>query len=103
MANKEDTKNKPGKKSSEKSTLKKGEYEKRYSLLLPVMNEKQRRLLVASDVLTLNLKISQAAKLSGLDRNTIYKGIAEIESNEVASNRIRSVGGGRKKKVEEQK
>jgi transposase len=79
--------------------LSKGELDKKYLLLLPTMNEKQRRILVASDVLTMNLKIVYASKISGLSRNTIYKGINEINSNNIESTRVRKKGGGRKRKI----
>jgi transposase len=84
---------------NKKEILKEGEFKKKYSLLLPVMNEKQRRLFVASDVLTLGLKITSASKFSGLDRNTIRKGIEELKAEDVDSSRIRRIGGGRKKKT----
>jgi transposase len=78
-----------------------GDHKKRYDLLLPALNEKQRRVLVASDVLTQGLTISNASRYSGISRKTIYKSLSEIERGEIDSARIREVGGGRKKKVDQ--
>jgi transposase len=82
-----------------KKELGQGEHKKRYDLLLPALNEKQRRVLVASDVLTHGLTISDASRYSGLSRKTIYKSLGEIKNGNVVSERIREVGGGRKKKL----
>ncbi len=78
-----------------------GDHKKRYGLLLPFLNEKQRRVLVASDVLTHGLTISNASLYSGLSRSTIYKSLSEVKTGIIDSMRIREVGGGRKKKVDQ--
>jgi Rhodopirellula transposase DDE domain len=61
-----------------------------------LLNEKQRRLTVANDVINLKLKVTTASKLSGLTRVTIYKGIDEINSGKIEEGGIRRSGGGRK-------
>lgn len=83
-----------------KKELVQGDHKKKYDLLLPTLNEKQRRILVASDVITHGLTISNASRYSGLSRNTIYKSLSEIKSGKIDSKRIREVGGGRKKKID---
>jgi len=91
------------KKSRKKSNqeLTRGEHQKRYDLLLPSLNEKQRRVLVATDVMTHGLTVSKASHYSGLSRNTIYKGMADVKNGDASSLRIREVGGGRKKKTDQ--
>jgi hypothetical protein len=74
--------------------------EKKYKKLLPLLNEKQRRITVAHDVLNLKLRVTTASRLTGLNRATIYKGIKEIQSGEIADDRIRKSGGGRKSLTE---
>lgn len=73
------------------------EIKKKYKKMFELLNEKQKRLTVANDVINLGLRITTASKLTGLTRATIYKGIAEIKSGEISKNRIRRSGGGRKK------
>jgi transposase len=76
---------------------KKTEIEKKYKKILPLLNEKQKRIAVANDVINLGLRVTTASRLTGLTRVTIYKGIAEIKSGKIDGDRIRIKGGGRKK------
>ncbi len=70
-----------------------------YGLLFSILNEKQKRLLVARDILCFNMNVSEASRKSGLSRMTIYKGIKEIQNQENLDNeRIRNEGAGRKRK-----
>lgn len=71
--------------------------EKKYKQTLALLDEKQKRITVANDVINLGLRVTTASKLTGLTRATIYKGIAEIKSGEIDEDRIRRKGGGRKK------
>lgn len=69
-----------------------------YDILFTILNEKQKRILVARDVICFNMSISDASRKSGLSRMTIYEGIKEIKNGKILeSKRIREQGGGRKK------
>lgn len=92
--------NKPSKRKK-KIELTEGDYRKRYNLLLPALNEKQRRVLVATDVMTYGITVSKASRYSGMNRNTIYKGIEDVKNGNVNSENIREIGGGRKKKADQ--
>jgi len=71
---------------------------RKYATLLPALTEKQRRLTVAGDVRALGLSVSDAARLSGLARGTITRGLAEFDSGELGDpRRSRRKGGGRKR------
>ena len=65
--------------------------------LLPHLNEKQRRLLLAAEAKVLGWGgISRVAEATGVSRVTIYKALQEIKSHPPASERVRKPGGGRK-------
>jgi len=67
------------------------------AIVLPHLNEKQRRLLIAAEARTLGWGgISQVAKATGVSRVTIHKALAEIERKKIIAERIRKPGGGRK-------
>lgn len=69
-----------------------------YPLMLDNLNERERRLYVASEALRIGYGgISEVQKLSGISRVTITKGIEEFKMGKKSDNRIRKVGGGRKK------
>ena len=77
--------------------------QERYTRLFPYLNEKQRRLVAASDAMTFNRGgISKVSKASTMSRPTITRGIKELtDSNFLKdSNRIRCLGAGRKKIIE---
>jgi len=66
--------------------------------VLPFLNEKQRRVLAASEAKSFGRGGIQAvANITGMSRQTIYVGIADIESKNHKDERIRKPGGGRKK------
>lgn len=72
--------------------------QQQFALLALHLDEKQRRLMAAADVQILGQGgVSRAARLTGLSRPTIYKGIAELGRGDVPVGRVRRVGGGRKK------
>src|SRR5262245_798161 len=67
--------------------------------LLPLLNERQRRLYAAQKVLELGHGgLKQVHEWTGLSRPTLLKGLAELqgEKAEAEPERIRRVGGGRK-------
>lgn len=67
------------------------------AIVLPHLNEKQRRLLMAAEARTLGWGgISKVAQATGVSRVTIHKALAEIESKKIIAERVRKPGGGRK-------
>lgn len=71
----------------------------KYMKLLPVMTERSKRLWAATEAQALGRGgISAVSRATGIDRNTIRKGIKELASPESLSpERIRRPGGGRKR------
>jgi len=68
--------------------------------LLPLLNERQRRLYAAQKVLELGHGgLKQVYEWTGLSRPTLLKGLAELRGAVagVEPERIRRAGGGRKK------
>jgi transposase len=75
----------------------------RLKIMLPVLNEKQRRLFVASEAKSFGPGgISEVSRISKITRKTIYRGLEEIKNKET-SERIRLPGGGRKKIISHDK
>jgi transposase len=67
------------------------------SSLLPLLNERQRRVLVASEAKALGRGgISIIAEITGISRQTIYDGMKEL-GDYSSPERVRKSGGGRKK------
>jgi hypothetical protein len=65
--------------------------------VLPHLNEKQKRLLLASEAKALGWGgISRVAEATGVSRVTIHKALKEIKSHPPVSERVRKLGGGRK-------
>ena len=75
------------------------EYKERYAKLFPELKERQRRLVAAADAMALGYGgIEVIHKASTLARNTIHKGIRELEEGEhLPEGRCRKAGGGRKR------
>lgn len=71
----------------------------KYRKLLPVMTERSRRIWAATEAQALGRGgISAVARATGINRNTIMKGLRELESPEMLTpDRIRRPGGGRKR------
>jgi len=66
--------------------------------ILPHLNEKQRRLLLAAEARALGHGgVSRVARASGVSRPTIQKALSELQEPVSAGGRIRQAGGGRKK------
>ena len=71
---------------------------KKFSVLLPALNEKQRRLLLGAEALSLGYGgIGQLAEITGVSPHTIRRGMQEVRNGEVTVKRVRASGGGRKK------
>jgi transposase len=82
----------------------------RYELLKPVLDERLRRLWAATEALAFGTGgISKLAEATGLSRNTIRSGIAELQRPQgelagvTAEGRTRRRGAGRKKLIEKSK
>jgi len=71
----------------------------KYIRLMPVMTERSRRIWAATEALALGRGgISAVSRATGIHRNTIARGVSDIESPEtLAPDRIRRHGGGRKR------
>ena len=75
--------------------------EQRYRQMAPVLNEQSRRRFVALEARALGHGgVSAMARISGLARSTIYRGLSDIRDAICAPlGRVRKPGGGRKSKV----
>lgn len=78
----------------------------KFEVLLPALNERQQRLFLAVEAKYLGRGgVSSVAKIAEVSRDTIYRGLREIEypgSLEDADERVREEGGGRKGATESQ-
>jgi transposase len=76
---------------------------KRYREMMPVLNEQSRRRLVALEARALGRGgVSLMARISGLARSTIYRGLSDIDDKVLAApGRVRKAGGGRRRKTSE--
>ena len=78
--------------------------ENRIKTMLPFLNEKQKRLYLATEAQAIGYGgVSQVSRASGLSRVTITQGINELETEpkeSLQSERCRREGGGRKKVTE---
>jgi transposase len=73
----------------------------KYTGLFPLLDERQRRVVTASDAISLGRGgVSKVARASGLSRTTVHSGIAELRSQGAPVERIRKPGGGRKSVLE---
>jgi Rhodopirellula transposase DDE domain len=77
-------------------------YTRKYTQLLPTLNERARRLVVAADAKTLGRGgLGLCQKASGLDHKTIQRGMRELDQgHSLPPERSRKPGGGRKKLTE---
>jgi len=75
-------------------------------VMLPALNERQQRLFLAAEARYQgHRQISLIARLAGVARDTIQRGLQELEfpgSLENAAEKVREEGGGRKKAVDAQ-
>src|SRR5689334_13849301 len=72
----------------------------RIGVMLPILNEKQKRLMLAVEAKTLGFGgIKIVSEISGISRITIMTGIKELSNSPTyPNNKTRKKGGGRKKK-----
>ena len=71
--------------------------EERIAMMLPQLNEMQRRLFLASEALSYGHGgIAEIIRISGVSRNTIKRGISELKSGVKFDGRVRKSGGGPK-------
>lgn len=73
----------------------------KFDMMTEHLNERQRRLVAAVEAKVLGYGgVSSVSRASGLSRQTIHKGLKELESEEALFARVRQEGGGRKKACE---
>jgi len=74
----------------------------RLRTMLPTLNEKQRRNLLALEAKSLGHGgITVISEISGYSRKMISSGIKRLKNPDIGNDIIRNKGGGRKKKEEE--
>ena len=71
---------------------------RKLATVLPHLNEKQRRLMLAAEARALGYGgITRVARASGVSRETIHKALHELDGPSTDPRRVRRVGGGRKR------
>jgi transposase len=76
------------------------EIETRFQMLAPFLNERTRRLAVATEAAAIGRGgISLVARATGVSRRAIRAGLVQLRSPETDDHRIRRAGGGRRKTV----
>jgi len=71
--------------------------EQRIKMMLPHLNEKQKRLFLTSEAIDYGRGgIAEVIRISGTSRNTIKRGISELKNGEMSESKVRKSGGGRK-------
>ena len=75
-----------------------GEVSRKFSLLAPVLDERQRRLWMAVEAREAGRGgITMVARATGAARSTVTRCVDELESGATDSGRIRRSGAGRKR------
>ena len=70
----------------------------KFSALLPHLDERQKRLYLASEARSLGHGgIAAVARAAGVSRQTVAGGVDELESGQAPLGRVRRAGGGRKR------
>jgi len=70
--------------------------EERILMMLPHLNEMQKRLFLANEALAFGRGgVAEVIRISGVSRNTIKRGISELKSGVAPDGRVRKSGGGR--------
>jgi hypothetical protein len=73
------------------------------SAILPVLNEKQRRLIVGAEALSIGRGgVQVLSNITGMSRPTIRRGVHELHSKNKDTTRVRTIGGGRKKAIDKE-
>jgi hypothetical protein len=74
------------------------ELERKFATILPLLDERQRRLVVAAEARSLGYGgISRVSRASGLARVTVQTALQQLDAPVLPAGRVRSVGGGRKR------
>jgi len=72
--------------------------EERIKMMLPQLNEFQKRLFLASEAIAYGRGgIAKVIRISGVSRNTIKRGIIELKRGLTFDGKIRKNGGGPKR------
>ena len=70
--------------------------EDRITMMLPQLNEMQKRLFPASEAIAYGRGgIAEVIRITGVSRNTVKRGINELKSGVLFDGRVRKSGGGR--------
>ena len=73
----------------------------KFEVLLPHLDERQRRLAIGAEARALGHGgIKAVARAAGASEATVSKGVAELEAGQLPSARVRRAGGGRKRLAE---
>ena len=73
----------------------------KFAVLLPQLDERQRRLLLGAEAVALGRGgIGRVASAAGISRPTVTRGVAEVKASATGDGRIRKPGGGRKSLTE---
>lgn len=73
----------------------------KYAEIFPLLDERQRRVVAASDAISIGRGgVSKVARASGLSRTTVHSGITELRTKGTPVERVRKLGGGRKRVIE---
>jgi len=73
------------------------------SVVLPELNERQRRILIAAEARALGRGgIQSLSRITGVSRQTIYSGLEDLDNKNNDNDRIRRAGAGRKKITEKE-
>ena len=72
--------------------------EEKFATILPLLDERRRRLLLAAEARSLGYGgVSKISKASGISRATIQTALKHLDSPPLPNGRVRDAGGGRKK------
>ena len=73
----------------------------KFTVVLPHLDERQRRLLLGAEAAALGRGgVAAVALAAGVSAPTVTKGLAEVRAGEPPSGRVRAAGGGRKRLTE---
>jgi transposase len=73
----------------------------KFSALLPHLDERQQRLYLGAEARSLGHGgITAVARAAGVSRQTVARGVAELDSGQAPMGRVRQAGGGRKRLID---
>jgi transposase len=71
---------------------------RKFATILPLLDERQRRLLLAAEARSLGYGgISRVSRASGISRATVQAALKQLDAPALPTGRVRGVGGGRKR------